>query len=180
MPWQCHDSRAGSRWAENEAQGSGGVVTGAGRNIGEEIAQTVRRRGRQGRGSSIWTGRAANGSSPRSGEPRGGRTVHRRCLERRRRRRRRRCGRRALRPYRRFWVNNVAISDNKHIFDISEEEWDRVLAVTLQEPIPVGKHVGLQMAKQGTGGASSISVQPRASWAEAAVPIPPRRAALRI
>ena len=27
-------------------------------------------------------------------------------------------------------VNNVAISDNKHIFDISEEEWDRVLAVT--------------------------------------------------
>jgi NAD(P)-dependent dehydrogenase (short-subunit alcohol dehydrogenase family) len=25
-------------------------------------------------------------------------------------------------------VNNVAISDNKHIFDITEEEWDRVLA----------------------------------------------------
>src|SRR6516165_12200531 len=29
-------------------------------------------------------------------------------------------------------VNNVAISDNKHIFDITEEEWDRVLAVTLK------------------------------------------------
>jgi NAD(P)-dependent dehydrogenase (short-subunit alcohol dehydrogenase family) len=28
-------------------------------------------------------------------------------------------------------VNNVAVSDNKHIFDITEEEWDRVLAVTL-------------------------------------------------
>ncbi|MGA8821123.1 MAG: SDR family NAD(P)-dependent oxidoreductase, partial [Xanthobacteraceae bacterium] len=29
-------------------------------------------------------------------------------------------------------VNNVAISDNKHIFDITEEEWDRVLSVTLK------------------------------------------------
>src|SRR5262245_11317464 len=29
-------------------------------------------------------------------------------------------------------VNNVAVSDNKHIFDITEEEWDRVLAVTLK------------------------------------------------
>src|SRR2546430_11968698 len=49
-------------------------------------------------------------------------------------------------------VNNVAISDNKHIFDISEEEWDRVLAVTLKSQFLMGKHVGLQMAKQGTGG----------------------------
>src|SRR6266496_1434967 len=49
-------------------------------------------------------------------------------------------------------VNNVAISDNKHIFDISEEEWDRVLAVTLKSQFLMGKHVGLQMAAQGTGG----------------------------
>src|SRR6266511_1821630 len=49
-------------------------------------------------------------------------------------------------------VNNVAISDNKHIFDISEEEWDRVLAVTLKSQFLMGKHVGLQMARHGTGG----------------------------
>ena len=49
-------------------------------------------------------------------------------------------------------VNNVAISDNKHIFDITEEEWDRVLAVTLKSQFLMGKHVGLQMAAQKTGG----------------------------
>jgi len=49
-------------------------------------------------------------------------------------------------------VNNVAISDNKHIFDITEDEWDRVLAVTLKSQFLMGKHVGQQMAAQGTGG----------------------------
>ncbi len=49
-------------------------------------------------------------------------------------------------------VNNVAISDNKHIFDISEEEWDRVMAVTLKSQFLMGKHVAQQMAAQGTGG----------------------------
>jgi NAD(P)-dependent dehydrogenase (short-subunit alcohol dehydrogenase family) len=49
-------------------------------------------------------------------------------------------------------VNNVAISDNKHIFDISEEEWDRVLAVTLKSQFLMGKHVAQQMVAQGSGG----------------------------
>jgi NAD(P)-dependent dehydrogenase (short-subunit alcohol dehydrogenase family) len=49
-------------------------------------------------------------------------------------------------------VNNVAISDNKHIFDISEEEWDRVLAVTLKSQFLMAQHVGRQMAAQGSGG----------------------------
>jgi NAD(P)-dependent dehydrogenase (short-subunit alcohol dehydrogenase family) len=49
-------------------------------------------------------------------------------------------------------VNNVAISDNKHIFDITEEEWDRVLAVTLKSQFLMAKHVGRQMAKQQSGG----------------------------
>jgi NAD(P)-dependent dehydrogenase (short-subunit alcohol dehydrogenase family) len=49
-------------------------------------------------------------------------------------------------------VNNVAISDNKHIFDITEEEWDRVLAVTLKSQFLMGKHVGQQMAAQSSGG----------------------------
>jgi NAD(P)-dependent dehydrogenase (short-subunit alcohol dehydrogenase family) len=49
-------------------------------------------------------------------------------------------------------VNNVAISDNKHIFDISEEEWDRVLAVTLKSQFLMAKHVGKAMAAQASGG----------------------------
>ena len=49
-------------------------------------------------------------------------------------------------------VNNVAISDNKHIFDITEEEWDRVMAVTLKSQFLMAQHVGKQMAVQGTGG----------------------------
>jgi NAD(P)-dependent dehydrogenase (short-subunit alcohol dehydrogenase family) len=48
-------------------------------------------------------------------------------------------------------VNNVAISDNKHIFDITEEEWDRVLAVTLKSQFLMAKEVGKQMATQGGG-----------------------------
>ena len=49
-------------------------------------------------------------------------------------------------------VNNVAISDNKHIFDITEEEWDRVLTVTLKSQFLMAKYVGQQMARQPTGG----------------------------
>jgi len=49
-------------------------------------------------------------------------------------------------------VNNVAVSDNKHILDISEEEWDRVLAVTLKSQFLMGKHVAQQMVAQGSGG----------------------------
>ncbi len=48
-------------------------------------------------------------------------------------------------------VNNVAISDNKHIFDITEEEWDRVLAVTLKSQFLMAQHVGRRMAAQGGG-----------------------------
>jgi NAD(P)-dependent dehydrogenase (short-subunit alcohol dehydrogenase family) len=48
-------------------------------------------------------------------------------------------------------VNNVAISDNKHIFDITEEEWDRVLAVTLKSQFLMAQQVGKQMAAQGGG-----------------------------
>src|SRR5271170_966985 len=49
-------------------------------------------------------------------------------------------------------VNNVAISDNKHIFDITEDEWDRVMAVTLKSQFLMAKYVGQQMAAQGSGG----------------------------
>ena len=49
-------------------------------------------------------------------------------------------------------VNNAAISDNKHILEISKEEWDKVIAVTLTGPFLMSKYVAAQMVKQGGGG----------------------------
>lgn len=49
-------------------------------------------------------------------------------------------------------VNNVAISDNKHILEITEEEWDRVIAVTLKGPFLMAKQVAQQMVAQKSGG----------------------------
>ncbi len=49
-------------------------------------------------------------------------------------------------------VNNVAISDNKKIMDLTLEEWNRVLSVTLTSPFLMGKAAARQMIKQGGGG----------------------------
>jgi NAD(P)-dependent dehydrogenase (short-subunit alcohol dehydrogenase family) len=49
-------------------------------------------------------------------------------------------------------VNNVAISDNKTILDITEEEWDRVIAVTLKSQFLMAQAVAKQMVSQGPGG----------------------------
>jgi NAD(P)-dependent dehydrogenase (short-subunit alcohol dehydrogenase family) len=49
-------------------------------------------------------------------------------------------------------VNNAAISDNKSILDVTKEEWDRVLAVTLTAPFLLSQAVARQMIAQGGGG----------------------------
>ncbi len=49
-------------------------------------------------------------------------------------------------------INNVAISDNKHIFDITKEEWDRVLAVCLTAPMLFSKYVAKEMVAAKRGG----------------------------
>jgi len=49
-------------------------------------------------------------------------------------------------------VNNAAISDNKHILDITKEDWDRVIAVTLTGPFLWSKCVARQMVAQGGPG----------------------------
>lgn len=49
-------------------------------------------------------------------------------------------------------VNNAAISDNKNILEITKEEWDQVLAVTLTGPFLASRYAALQMVQQGTGG----------------------------
>ena len=49
-------------------------------------------------------------------------------------------------------VNNAAITDHETIFSISEEEWDKVIDVTLKGPFLVGRYVAEQMVEQGRGG----------------------------
>jgi len=49
-------------------------------------------------------------------------------------------------------VNNAAISDNKHILDITKEQWDLTLAVTLTAPMLFGKYVAKEMIAGGHGG----------------------------
>ena len=49
-------------------------------------------------------------------------------------------------------INNAAVSDNKTILDITKEEWDRVIAVTLTGPFLFSMYVARQMVAQGHGG----------------------------
>ena len=49
-------------------------------------------------------------------------------------------------------VNNAAISDNKSVLEITKAEWDKVIAVTLTGPFLMCKHVAQQMVAQGSGG----------------------------
>src|SRR5579871_2293992 len=49
-------------------------------------------------------------------------------------------------------INNVAISDNKHLFDITKQEWDRVIAVCLTAPMLFSKYAAKQMIAGGRGG----------------------------
>jgi NAD(P)-dependent dehydrogenase (short-subunit alcohol dehydrogenase family) len=49
-------------------------------------------------------------------------------------------------------VNNVAITDHKTVLDLDEDEWERVLRVTLTSVFLCCKYVGGQMVQQGRGG----------------------------
>jgi len=49
-------------------------------------------------------------------------------------------------------INNVAVSDNRSILEITEEEWDRTIAVTLTAPFLMAKYAALRMVEQGSGG----------------------------
>lgn len=60
-------------------------------------------------------------------------------------------------------VNNVAISDNKTILDITEAEWHKVIAVTLTGPFLVSKYVAEQMVAQGEGG-KIVNVASTSGW----------------
>ncbi len=127
------------------------IVTGAGRNIGEEIAKLLAAEGARvavvdmdaGRGGRVAAEIKQSGGDAElflADVSRGSDVVE--------------LVRAVVARFGRIdiLVNNVAISDNKHILDISEEEWDRVLAVTLKSQFLMGKHVAQQMVAQGSGG----------------------------
>src|SRR5918995_1392174 len=60
-------------------------------------------------------------------------------------------------------INNVAISDNKTIIDLTEQEWDRVMSVTLKGPFLMGKFVAKQMIAQGSGG-KMVNIASTSGW----------------
>jgi NAD(P)-dependent dehydrogenase (short-subunit alcohol dehydrogenase family) len=61
-------------------------------------------------------------------------------------------------------INNAAISDNKNILDITREQWDAVIAVTLTGPFLMSQHVARQMRSGKShardGGAARASQDP--------------------
>lgn len=60
-------------------------------------------------------------------------------------------------------VNNVAISDNKNIFECTEEDWDRVMNVSLKSQFLTSKHAAQQMVAQG-GGGKIVNVGSTSGW----------------
>ncbi len=49
-------------------------------------------------------------------------------------------------------VNNAAITDHTPCIDLEEDEWDRVIDVTLKSVFLTCKYVGRQLKQQGSGG----------------------------
>ena len=49
-------------------------------------------------------------------------------------------------------VNNAAITDHTPALDLPEDEWDRIIDVTLKSVFLTAKYVGRQMRDQGRGG----------------------------
>jgi NAD(P)-dependent dehydrogenase (short-subunit alcohol dehydrogenase family) len=127
------------------------IVTGAGRNIGEEISKTLALEGAtvavvdmdKGRGEKVAAEIRAAGSDAAAfvadasveSEIAGlAEAVVKRW------------GRIDI------LINNAAVSDNKTILDITKAQWDAVIAVTLTGPFLMSQHVARQMVAQGSGG----------------------------
>jgi NAD(P)-dependent dehydrogenase (short-subunit alcohol dehydrogenase family) len=133
-------------------EGKVAIVTGAGRNIGEEAAKLFAREGAKvavvdldkGRGAKVAADIIASGGVARafvadvSEEAQVEALVNNVMVA---------FGRIDI------LINNVAISDNKNMLDITKAEWDRVIAVTLTGPFLMSQHVAKAMVAQKTGGA---------------------------
>ena len=127
------------------------IVTGAGRNIGEAAAELFASEGAavavvdmdKGRASNVADGIVAKGGRAKpymcdvSDEAQIVDTVKSVAAD---------WGRLDI------LVNNVAISDNKHLFDITTEEWNRVFAICLTAPMLFSKYSAKEMIAGGRGG----------------------------
>ena len=128
------------------------IVTGAGRNIGEEIAQVFAAEGAfvavvdndPGRGERV--ARAINAITPDHALPLICDVSSSASVEK------------MTQAVVKKWggvdilVNNAAITDRKSIFDVTEEEWDRVMAVSLKSVFLCTKYVARSMIEQKRGG----------------------------
>jgi len=127
------------------------IVTGAGRNIGEEIARMLAENGAKvavvdmdaGRGNKVADaivghgGEAAAFVADVSSEADVAKLVKDVAA---------RWGRVDI------LVNNAAISDNKDILEITKEQWDKVIAVTLTGPFLMAQHAARAMVAGKRGG----------------------------
>jgi len=127
------------------------IVTGAGRNIGEEIAKVLAENGAkvavvdmdEGRGSKVageivgHGGEAAAFVADVSSDADVAKLVNDVSD---------RWGRVDI------LVNNAAISDNKDILQITKAEWDKVIAVTLTGPFLMAQHAARAMVAGKRGG----------------------------
>lgn len=132
-------------------EGKAAIVTGAGRNIGEEIAKLFAREGArvavvdmdEGRAESVAeTIRAGGGEAiavvcdvSDTGDVAAMVTAVTDAFD----------GVDIL-------VNNVAVSDNKNVFELTEDEWRRTIDVTLSSPFYVTKQVARWMVDNGRKG----------------------------
>lgn len=127
------------------------IVTGAGRNIGEEISKTLAREGAKvavvdldkGRGAKVVAEIKAEGGEAET-------FIANMAVEAE--------ISAVVQAVMARWgridilVNNAAISDNKTILDITKEQWDAVIAVTLTGPFLMSQYVARRMVVQGTAG----------------------------
>ena len=131
--------------------GKAAIVTGAGRNIGEEIAVLFAQEGAKVAVVDMDEGRADAVADRINGE--GGEAVAVVCdvsaTED--------ITKMVSTPADAFGaldilVNNVAISDNKDIFELSEDEWRKTIDITLSSPFYVTKQVANWMVDNDRGG----------------------------
>jgi NAD(P)-dependent dehydrogenase (short-subunit alcohol dehydrogenase family) len=128
------------------------IVTGAGRNIGEETAKLFAREGAKvavvdldrGRGEKVAADIISSGGVARAFVADVSQEQQVEALIRN-----------VTAAFSRIdiLINNVAISDNKNMLDITKAEWDRVIGVTLTGPFLMSQHVARAMVAQKTGGA---------------------------
>jgi NAD(P)-dependent dehydrogenase (short-subunit alcohol dehydrogenase family) len=127
------------------------IVTGAGRNIGEEISKLFAREGAviavvdidPARGAAVAADIVAAGGKARGFVCDVGKEQD--IVK---------CVQDVMAAFGQIdiLVNNAAVTDKKNMFDLTTEEWNHVLAITLTSPFLFSKHVAKEMIARQKGG----------------------------